>query len=61
MVDYFYFSYSIFSAQALIAPFPSIDSTLFDVNKNDEVFQRLEEHLLHRIDERHRLNMVNIS
>lgn len=46
------------NAQALIAPFPSVDYTLMDGVGDDQLFSSLEDHLRRRIDERHRLVMV---
>ncbi|UJR07713.1 hypothetical protein I4U23_011998 [Adineta vaga] len=45
-----------FNAQALIAPFPSLEYSLLD--GDDQAILTLEEHLRRRIDERHRLNML---
>ncbi|CAF5033833.1 unnamed protein product, partial [Rotaria sp. Silwood1] len=45
-------------AQALIAPFPSLEYSLLDGISADETMLNLEEHLRRRIDERHRLNML---
>jgi hypothetical protein len=46
------------NAQALIAPFPSLDYTLMDGAGDDQLLTTLEDHLRRRIDERHRLVMV---
>lgn len=51
----------IFSAQALIAPFPSFDFSLLDGCGDDQAIENLQEHLRRRVDERHRLNMVKFS
>jgi hypothetical protein len=48
------------SAQALIAPFPSLEYSLLDGAGDDEAILNLQEHLRRRMDERHRLNMVNL-
>ncbi|CAF1093759.1 unnamed protein product [Adineta ricciae] len=45
-----------FNAQALIAPFPSLEYSLLD--GDEEAILALEEHLRRRIDERHRLTML---
>ncbi|CAF1072720.1 unnamed protein product [Rotaria sp. Silwood1] len=52
------FLFTEFNAQALIAPFPSLEYSLLDGISADETMLNLEEHLRRRIDERHRLNML---
>jgi len=49
---------SFTNAQALIAPFPSLDYTLMDGAGDDQLLATLEDHLRRRIDERHRLVML---
>jgi len=46
------------NAQALIAPFPSLDYTLMDGAGDDQLLATLEDHLRRRIDERYRLVML---
>jgi hypothetical protein len=46
------------SAQALIAPFPSLEYSLLDAAGDDEGILILQEHLRRRMEERQRLNMV---
>lgn len=47
-----------FKAQALIAPFPSMDYSLIDTAADDQMLTNLEDHLRRRIDERNRLSML---
>ncbi|CAF0929828.1 unnamed protein product [Adineta steineri] len=47
-----------FNAQALIAPFPSLEYSLMDGAEDDESILILQEHLRRRIEERQRLNML---
>ncbi|CAF0996822.1 unnamed protein product [Adineta steineri] len=47
-----------FNAQALIAPFPSLEYSLLNGAEDDEAILTLQEHLQRRVDERHRLNML---
>ena len=48
----------LFSAQALIAPFPSLEYSLLDGVGDDDTILILQEHLRRRMDERYRLNLV---
>lgn len=51
----------ILSAQALIAPFPPLEYSLLDGVNDDESILILQEHLRKRMEERQRLNIVNIK